>query len=518
MKWSRGLVAVVLVAAALRVPSLLHDGIWRDEANVYVELTAATFGAFLHRVAAIDFHPPLYFILAYGWVKIAGLSEVSLKALPFVFSVATVPVVYRLGKAADSEAAGFVAATLFAVAPLTINYSTMYLYPLAILADGLLALAVTTARRKPDSALQYAAVFGATLLAVYSHYTGLILAAILAVWALWAPRGWKHGARLACTIVLGVLPFAFWLPVFLHQHHVGLPYQAPASFSRSAQAVTLALAQLVPVPPMPVAVALFVAVLAPGAVVALRTRGWQSDAFALGAVSICAILAVASTGLLVVRYVLPFCSLFYVCLAWLLTLTARQLESNDPSTWRRWRAPVTAVLTAALVYANTAYTLAETRLPRSGIRTFLTTVPVDPRTLYVIAPDYAAPEFAYYARDSGARFIGFARIDRPEIFVLDDYEAIWNDGTLVSKVQAAIASRAAQFRYLDVVVDDNARDQYHIPFSRVRQLITALQQQYDLVERRDYPGRWEPISVYRFRLTVESRAKELQGPRRRAIR
>ncbi|HZZ00138.1 MAG TPA: glycosyltransferase family 39 protein, partial [Candidatus Baltobacteraceae bacterium] len=358
MKWSRGLVAIVLVAAAMRIPSLLHDGIWRDEANVYVELGAATFGDFLHRVAAIDFHPPLYFVLAYGWVKLAGLSEVSLKALPFAFSVATVPVVYRLGRAADSESTGFVAATFFAVAPLTVSYSTMYLYPLAILADGLLALAVTTARRKPHSALQYAAVFGTSLLAVYSHYTGLIIAALLIVWALFSPRGWKHGALLACAILLGALPFAFWLPVFWHQHHVGLPYQSPAPFSRSAQAVALALAQLVPVPPAPVAVALFTSMLAPGALLALRNRGWQSDGFALGAVSICAILAVASTGLLVVRYVLPFCSLFYVCVAWLLTLTAGHLRSNDPSTWKRWKVPATALLAAVLLAANTSYTLA----------------------------------------------------------------------------------------------------------------------------------------------------------------
>lgn len=501
MNWSRlGLLLIVFLAAAMRIPSLLHDGIWRDEANVYVELTAPTFVDFLHRVAAIDFHPPLYFILVYGWVKLAGLSEIALKALPFAFSIATVPIIYRLGKAADSEATGFVAAVLFAIAPLTISYSTMYLYPLAILADGLLALAVTTARRREYSARQCAAVFGASLLAVYSHYTGLILAGILVLWALLSPRGRKHGARLAGTILLGMLPFAFWLPVFLHQHHLGLPYQSPASFSRSVQAVALALAQLVPVPPSPIPFVLFSSILAPGVLVAFRTRGWQCDAFAMGAVSICAIVAVAFTGLLVVRYVLPFSTLFYVCVAWLLTLAGKQLQSSDPSAWKRWRVPVTVALTAALLTANTAYTLAQAQLPRSGIATFLTAVPIDPRTLYVVAPDYAAPEFAYYARDHGVRFIGFARIDHPEIYVLDDYAEIWNDKMLVQKVQAAIAARAVQFRYLDVVEDDGARDQYHIPFGRVRQLITALRRQYELVDRQGYPGRWEPITVYRFRL------------------
>ncbi|HZY98160.1 MAG TPA: hypothetical protein VFE36_01165, partial [Candidatus Baltobacteraceae bacterium] len=135
------------------------------------------------------------------------------------------------------------------------------------------------------------------------------------------------------------------------------------------------------------------------------------------------------------------------------------------------------------------------------------------QTLYVIAPDYAANEFAYYARDSGARFIGFARIDRPEIFVLDDYEAIWNDPSLIRKILAAIAAEASQFRYVDVVVDDNARDQYRIPFGRVKQLVTALRRQYELVDRQDYPGRWEPISVYRFQLRpTKSAASSAKDP------
>lgn len=501
MNRSRGsLILIALLAAAIRIPSLLHDGIWRDEANVYVELTAPTFVGFLHRVAAIDFHPPLYFILVYAWVKLAGFSEAALKAIPFAFSVATVPLAYRLGKAADSAATGLIAAVLFAVAPVAVNYSTMYLYPLAIFSDGLLALAVTVSLRRPVSALQYLAVSGSSLLAVYSHYTSLILAALLGAWALFSPRGWKHGRIVASAILLGVLPFAFWLPVFLHQHHVGIPYQAPKPTSQIGNAVMLALEQLVPVPPSPVSIVLFASLLAPGVLIVLQQRSWRSPSLGLGVVSICAVVAVASTGLLVVRYVLPFCTLFYVFLGWLLALAAARVKSNEPLTWKRWGVPLVAALTVALLAANVSYALAEARTPLTGMRTFLSVVPVDPRTLYVIAPDYAAPEFAYYSRREDAQFIGFARIEHPEIYILDDYETIWADPSLVQKVVDEIAVRAPQFDYLDVVVDAGAHDQYRIPFGRVWDLVASLRQRYALVGQRDYPGRWEPVSVFTFRL------------------
>lgn len=495
-----GLVLIVLLAAAIRIPSLLYDGIWRDEANVYVELTAPTFLEFLHRVAAIDFHPPLYFILAYAWVKLAGFSEIALKAIPFAFSVATVPLAYRLGKAADSAATGLIAAVLFAVAPVAVDYSTMYLYPLAIFSDGLLALAVTLSLTRPASAYRYLAVSGSSLLAVYAHYTGLILAALLAAWALFSPRGWKHGLYVASAIILGALPFALWLPVFLHQHHVGIPYQAPKPTSQIGGAVILALEQLIPVPPSPVNIVLFASLLAPGALIVLRQRAWQSPSFALGVVSVCAVAAVASTGLLVVRYVLPFCTLFYVFLAWLLALAAARIRSDEPLTWKRWGVPLVVALTVVLLATNVSYALAAARTPWTGIRAFLSAVPVDRRTLYVVAPDYAAPEFAYYSRGQGAQFIGFARIDHPEIYVLDDYATLWNDPSLVRKTMAEIGGKAPQFEYLDLVVDDGAHDQYRIPFGRVRELVASLRQRYALVARRDYPGRWEPVSVFTFRL------------------
>jgi uncharacterized membrane protein len=80
------LAAIIVAAALVRLPLLLHDGLWRDEAYVYVAVTAPTFRDFMQRVIASEYHPPLYFVICYFWVRLVGATELSLKALPFSFA------------------------------------------------------------------------------------------------------------------------------------------------------------------------------------------------------------------------------------------------------------------------------------------------------------------------------------------------------------------------------------------------------------------------------------------------
>ena len=73
------LIAIVLLAIAVRLPQLLHAGLWRDEAYVWVDLSAPTFGEFWHRITTSESHPPLYFMLVYAWTKLFGSSEMALE-------------------------------------------------------------------------------------------------------------------------------------------------------------------------------------------------------------------------------------------------------------------------------------------------------------------------------------------------------------------------------------------------------------------------------------------------------
>ena len=64
----------------------------------------------------------LYYLLLRGWMVLGG-SDAWVRALSAVFSMATVPFIYLLGKEARSTKVGLIAALLFAVSPFAIAYA-----------------------------------------------------------------------------------------------------------------------------------------------------------------------------------------------------------------------------------------------------------------------------------------------------------------------------------------------------------------------------------------------------------
>lgn len=112
------LAGITLIAAALRVYHLTHNSIWCDEAwTLY--FTRQPFWA----IPRIDVHPPLFYWLEMGVVKILGETEFALRLLPAVFGTLLVPAVYHLGKTVGDWKVGTIAAVLIAVSPLMIHHS-----------------------------------------------------------------------------------------------------------------------------------------------------------------------------------------------------------------------------------------------------------------------------------------------------------------------------------------------------------------------------------------------------------
>nr|WP_234711165.1 glycosyltransferase [Nostoc punctiforme] len=83
----------------------------------------ASIGDVVHNLATQDSHPPLYFVLAYLWMKLfpseGGLvSLFAARSLPAIFGAASIPCVYVLGKVAfRSRIVGQLAAATIAVSP-----------------------------------------------------------------------------------------------------------------------------------------------------------------------------------------------------------------------------------------------------------------------------------------------------------------------------------------------------------------------------------------------------------------
>ena len=200
--------------------------------------------------------------------------------------------------------------------------------------------------------------------------------------------------------------------------------------------------------------------------------------------------------LLAARYVVPCYPL--LCVFFGSTLAQLAILVEVPPAFRPYVRAV-AIATACVVAAgNVAFALSDSSMPKSGMRSLAKGAGLDSRTLYVIAPDYMAATFFYYARGSAVTFRGFVRNEHPEIFKLDDYVADWTRPGAVDDAVAAIAAQAPEFRCIDVLVDSYARDQAAMPYGKAWELLHRLERRYRLTAHTLYPARYEPVDSYVF--------------------
>ncbi len=208
--------AILALAALLRFVFLDAQSFWLDEA-VAVRTVDLDFSGMLDRVYDNESTPPLYYVVAWLWVKLFGSGEVGLRSLSAIAGTAFVGVAYLAGRRLVSERAGLIVAALAAVSPLLVYYSQeSRSYPLLMLFGGLSLLGFAYAREEPTGkALAGWAV--ASALALASHYYALFLVAGEAVWLIALHRRRAVPAVAGVTVVgLALLPLA------LHQRGLDL--------------------------------------------------------------------------------------------------------------------------------------------------------------------------------------------------------------------------------------------------------------------------------------------------------
>jgi mannosyltransferase len=116
-------IAITLLAAAFRFPTLSVQSLWFDEA-VTVRLLHLGFGSMIHDVATgDDSTPPLFYMLGWVWVRVFGESEAGVRSMSALVGTLTVPAAYLAARTLASSRAGLVTATLVAVSPYLIWYS-----------------------------------------------------------------------------------------------------------------------------------------------------------------------------------------------------------------------------------------------------------------------------------------------------------------------------------------------------------------------------------------------------------
>jgi mannosyltransferase len=209
------LVALLALGAALRFATLGTQSFDLDE-SVTVALIHRGFSDMLSAIPHTESTPPLYYVLAWLWVKLFGLSEVGLRSLSALFGTAMIPLAYVTAKRLSSSRGGLIAAALTAVSPWLIWYSqearSYALFALLSLASFVFFVHALESPR-PTNLVGWAAT---SALALASHYFAVFMVVPEALWLLTQCDVRRHAViAVACVGAVG----AALLPLALEQAH-----------------------------------------------------------------------------------------------------------------------------------------------------------------------------------------------------------------------------------------------------------------------------------------------------------
>ncbi len=217
---------VAAIYTSLTLLTLTKWDIWFDE-SFTARLIRFPMGEMLRR-AALDVHPPLYYLLLRGWQHMFGWSLGSLRSMSVIFGVIAVCYGLYIVHQLYGKKVAVYAAPLFALAPVVIRYGQeMRMYTLSmIFVEGAIYNYLRYRQSRKTVHIVWYGVFAALLL--YTHYfasLALLAPAALELKELFArpQKGfWQRvmaEKRYWLANVAAGVTFLPWLPTFLDQAH-----------------------------------------------------------------------------------------------------------------------------------------------------------------------------------------------------------------------------------------------------------------------------------------------------------
>ena len=221
---------ILSLAVLLRFWGIGDKNLWLDEAASWVVATADW--PEFWRVVKLDIHPPLYYLLLKGWVASFGDSEVAMRSLSAIASVAGLWFAYLLARRFLPRAVALAVLGWLAISPHQLYYAQearMYAFAaLAVLAGTVAYVRWIDSEGRSLAALT--GVVAAATAALYLHYfTALWVASLVLFTLLWRPaqaRGavLRRFALAMASIAVLYLPWAY---VAVTHAVRGQPWRAP---------------------------------------------------------------------------------------------------------------------------------------------------------------------------------------------------------------------------------------------------------------------------------------------------
>ncbi len=203
------IIAIIILAFALRIYCLDHQSIWYDE-GVSIYFANQNLKDLIAGVSS-DNHPPLHFFALHFWLKLAGQSEFSVRFLSLIGGVLSVPLLFKLGQELFSQKVGLLAAFLLSISPFHVWFSQeARMYTLAALLGLASVYIFVLILRKGASSARCSFWFSYVVVSALGLYTHFYVAFIIlfenvAFLAWWILRQIKRQtSNLALSKVEGV--------------------------------------------------------------------------------------------------------------------------------------------------------------------------------------------------------------------------------------------------------------------------------------------------------------------------
>lgn len=207
-------VAIIVLAAAVRLWGLGEQSIWQDEAYSVV-LARQDVGTII-QTQVEDSSPPLYYLLLHAWIRLFGDSEFCARLLSALFGIGLVAATLLIASRLFTPAVGLWAGGMLAFAPLAVYYSQearMYsLAPLLAIVSVLLCHLLTESPT-PKRMAWFIAVTAAML---YTQNYGVFVLLAEALYIL-ARRRESRDARPMLALMGVVGAYLPWLLVLSRQ-------------------------------------------------------------------------------------------------------------------------------------------------------------------------------------------------------------------------------------------------------------------------------------------------------------
>jgi 4-amino-4-deoxy-L-arabinose transferase-like glycosyltransferase len=397
--------AITAVAAALRLYDIGGPSLWMDEASTAHYATVG-WGAFVTLVSEAQGNMSLYYLLLRPWAAL-GDSEAMLRLPSAAFSIATVPLIYLLGKRLFGTKAGIWAAALLAVHANAVSYAQeargYSLLIFLVVASWLFLLRLL----ERPAAFNCAGYVVTTVLTPYAHFFGVFT--VGAQWVglmAWPRRGelpWRRLLVCAAAIGLGLMPAAVYM---LARSRGQLAWVAPTSASKVVHALAFVFGTIGGrsggiAGPLTMAVVL----LALGVSAREFARCWRTRAEPFRA------YALAWSGLLLPFAVPVAISIFkpileqrylLVCLPFVIVLAASGVDRAKSGSWRGL---LGFALIATALYWDGYHFVKERREDWRGVTQYVVANAQAGDAIVIYSP-YQAPVVAYYRRrfDEQGRF------------------------------------------------------------------------------------------------------------------